>query len=308
MYAARANGKGGSQAYESSLDEGRILRRQIEREIASGLGRNEFDVVYQPLVDAQDFTTVGVEALVRSPGRPAGPLKPEKFIGIAKGSGRIQAPGMYVLGPVCRETRDIEGLCISVNVPPVRFSHQDCERQVRLGLDTAGLAPDRARRAIGAGFARDDFGCGFTSLACLQFYGFTCVKINRSLTKRVQPEQKAGHRISGLVQLAKGLDLRVVAEGVEGERLAKMLELAGCNELQGYHFGRPACPAQAVNMAVRPKQEITLACPPLAGVDAGLLRQFAGAAACLVLGVAIRAGTGTGYAWISNGRSPGTSS
>ncbi|MBI1254827.1 MAG: EAL domain-containing protein [Hyphomonas sp.] len=149
--------------------------------------------------------------------------------------------------------------CARPAVPPVRFSHQDFERQVRLGLDTAGLAPDRARRAIGAGFARDDSGCGFTSLACLQFYGFTCVKINRSLTKRVQPEQKAGHLISGLVQLAKGLDLRVVAEGVEGERLAKMLELAGCNELQGYHFGRPACPAQALNMAARPKQEITLA-------------------------------------------------
>lgn len=235
-------------------------------------------MVHQPLVDAQDFTAVGVEALVLSPGRPAGPLKPEKFIGIAEGSGLIQAPGMYVLGRVCRETRDIEGLCISVNVPQVRFSHQDCERQVRLGLDNAGLAPerlqleiterqlidytDRARRAIGAGFARDDFGSGFTSLAYLQFYGFTCVKINRSLTKRVQPEQKAGHRISGLVQLAKGLDLRVVAEGVEGERLAKMLELAGCNELQGYHFGRPACPAQALKMAARPKQEITLACPP----------------------------------------------
>lgn len=206
MYAARANGKGGSQAYESSLDEGRILRRQIEREIASRLGRNGLDVVHQPLVDAQGFTTVGVEALVRSPGRPAGPLKPEKFIGIAKGSGLIQAPGMYVLGPVCRETRDIEGLCISVNVPPVRFSHQDFERQVRLGLDNAGLAPerlqleiterqlidytDRARRAIGAGFARDDFGSGFTSLAYLQFYGFTCIKINRSLTKRVQPNRR----------------------------------------------------------------------------------------------------------------------
>ncbi|MBI1254828.1 MAG: hypothetical protein GC196_10845 [Hyphomonas sp.] len=75
-YAVRANGKGGSQAYGSSLEEGRILRRQIERGIASGLGRNEFDVVHPPLVDAQDFTTVGVEALVRSPGRPAGPVQP----------------------------------------------------------------------------------------------------------------------------------------------------------------------------------------------------------------------------------------
>jgi EAL domain-containing protein (putative c-di-GMP-specific phosphodiesterase class I) len=185
-----------------------------------------------------------------------------------------------MLGRACRETRDIEGLRVSVNAPPVQFSHPDFERQVRRVLDAAGLAPElllleiterhliddpeRARRAIdslraiGVGFAPDDFNAGFTSLACLQFHGFTCVKIDRSLTKRLQTEQKAGHLICGLVHLAKGLDLRVVAEGVEDERLAQMLKMAGCNELQGYHFGRPAPLAQALNMAAPPKQEIAL--------------------------------------------------
>ena len=179
-----------------------------------------------------------------------------------------------MLGRACRETRDIEGLRVSVNVPPVQFSHPDFKRQVRRVLDAAGLAPERllleiterhliddperARRAIGVGFAPDDFNAGFTSLACLQFHGFTCVKIDRSLTKRLQTEQKAGHLICGLVHLAKGLDLRVVAEGVEDERLAQMLKMAGCNELQGYHFGRPAPLAQALNMAAPPKQEIAL--------------------------------------------------
>ena len=147
-------------------------------------------------------------------------------------------------------------------------------------LDAAGLAPERllleiterhliddperarraidSLRAIGVGFAPDDFGTGFTSLACLQFHGFTCVRIDRSLTKRLQTEQKAGHLICGLVDLAKGLDLRVVAEGIGDERLAQMLKLAGCNELQGDHFGRPAPLAQALNMAAPPKQEIAL--------------------------------------------------
>ena len=281
MYAVKANGKGGIRAYDSSLDEGRILRHQIEREIASGLGRCEFDVVYQPLVDARDFTTVGVEALVRWPGRPAGPLNPDEFIGIAEGSGLIQALGMYVLERACRETRDIEGLRVSVNVSPVQFSHPDFERQVMLVLDATRLAPERLQleiterhlidyperarraidslRAIGVGFALDDFGTGFTSLAYLQSYGFTCVKIDRSLTKRLQTEQKASHLISGLVQLAKGLDLRVVAEGVEDEQLAQMLKMAGCNELQGYHFGRPASLAQALKMAAPTKQDIAVA-------------------------------------------------
>jgi EAL domain-containing protein (putative c-di-GMP-specific phosphodiesterase class I) len=171
---------------------------------------------------------------------------------------------MYVPGRACRETRDIEGLRISVSVPPAAFSHPDFGRQVRRVLDAAGLAPERllpeitrrhliddpehARRAIGVGFAPDDFGTDFT-----------CVKTDRSLTKRLQTEHKAGRLICGLVHLAKGLDLRVAAEGAGDERLAQMLKLAGCNEHQGYHFGRPACRAQARNTAAPPKQEIALA-------------------------------------------------
>lgn len=226
---------------------------------------------------------------------------------------------MYLPGRACRETQDIEGLRTSVNVPPAPFSHPDCVRQVRRVLDAAGLAPERLRlevteryliddperarraidslRATGVGFAPDDFGTGFT-----------CVRIDRSLTKRLQTEHKAGHLICGLVHLAKRLDLRVAAESAGDERLAQMLKLAGCSEHQGYHFGRPACLAQALNTAAPPEtgNRVGLILP--AGVDAGLPRQFAGAAACLVLGVKILAGTGTGHAWTSNGRSPGTSS
>ena len=83
MYAVKANSRGGIRACDFALDEGRILRHQIGREIASGLGRNECDGVCQPLADAQDFPAVGIEALVRWPGRPAAPLNPDEFIGIA---------------------------------------------------------------------------------------------------------------------------------------------------------------------------------------------------------------------------------
>ena len=205
--------------------------------------------------------------------------------------------------------RDIEGLRTSVNVPPAPFSHPDFGRQVRRMLDAPGLAPERllleitrrhliddperARRAIGVGFAPDDFSTGFT-----------CVKTDRSLTKRLQTEQEAGHLICGLVHLAKGLDLRVVAEGAGDERLAQMLKLAGSNELQGTARLPGAGPQHG--RAPETGNCIGLILP--AGLDAGLPRQFAGAAACLVLGVEILAGTGTGHAWTSNGRSPGTSS
>jgi diguanylate cyclase (GGDEF)-like protein len=262
MYDVKANGKGGIKVYEPSLDQARIWRHQIEQEIANGLNRCEFDVVYQPLVDARSSKMVGVEALIRWPGRPGGPLDPDEFIAVAEGSGLIQALGMYVLERGCRETRPFEHLRLSVNVSPTQFSHPDFERQVTQILRLTGFAPERlqieiterhlidyperarhaidALRALGVDFALDDFGTGFTSLAYLQSYGFSCVKIDRSLTKRLENDPKATYLISGLIQLAKGLSLSVVAEGVENERLAWLLTAAGCNELQGYLYGRPA--------------------------------------------------------------------
>src|SRR3990167_4572841 len=261
MYDVKANGKGGIKVYEPSLDQDRVRRHVLEQEIANGLGRSEFSVVYQPLVDARDSRIVGVEALIRWPGRPAGPLNPDDFIGVAEGSGLIQALGMYVLERACRETKAIDGLRLSVNVSPTQFSHPDFERQVIQILHLTGFDPERlqleiterhlidyperarlaieALRARGIGFALDDFGTGFTSLAYLQSYGFSCVKIDRSLTQRLETDSKANYLISGLVQMAKGLDVSVVAEGVENELLARMLTAAGCNELQGYYFGRP---------------------------------------------------------------------
>ena len=313
MYAAQANGRGGIRACDSSLDEGRILRHQIGREIASGLGRNECDGVCQPLADAQDFPAVGIEALVRWPGRPAAPSTPTKSSALPKAAGSFRRPACICPGGRAARHKTSKACA------PASMSHRPrsaiptaCDRsgacwtpgglapeRLRLEITQRHLIddPERARRATGVGFAPDNFGTGFT-----------CVKTDRSLTKRLRTEHKAGHLICGLVDLAKGLDLRVVAEGARDERLAQMLKPAGCNEHQGYHFGRPACLAQALNMAAPPEtgNRVGLILP--AGVDAGLLRQFAGAAACLVLGVEILAGTGTGHAWTSNGRSPGTSS
>lgn len=261
MYAVKAHGKRGVQVYEPSLDEGRLWRHQIEQEIAEGLGRCEFDVVYQPIVEARSGETVCVEALVRWPGRPAGPLNPDEFIGIAEGSGTIQALGMYVLERACRETLQAGGLRLSVNVSPTQFNNPDFCKHVQQILDLTGFPPDRLQleiterhlidyperaslaidtlRDLGVTFALDDFGTGFTSIAYLQSFGFSCVKIDRSLTKRLEHDPKAGYLISGLIQMARGLDVSVVAEGVENEGLAASLRMTGCRHLQGYHFGRP---------------------------------------------------------------------
>ncbi|HRJ01374.1 MAG TPA: EAL domain-containing protein [Hyphomonas sp.] len=261
MYAVKANGKHGIQVFDKVLDEGKMWRHQIEQEIAAGLGRCEFDVVYQPIVDARTEAVVCVEALVRWPGRPGGPLTPDEFIGIAEGSGTIQALGMYVLERACRETRDVDGLNLSVNVSPTQFNNPDFCTHVQQILALTGFPPERLQleiterhlidyperaslaidtlRDLGVRFALDDFGTGFTSIAYLQSFGFSCVKIDRSLTMRLEHDPKAGFLISGLIQMARGLDVSVVVEGVENGGLAATLRATGCRQLQGYHFGRP---------------------------------------------------------------------
>lgn len=261
MYAVKANGKHGIQLFDKALDEGKMWRHQIEQEIADGLGRSEFNVVYQPIVETRTGSVTCVEALVRWPGRPGGPLSPDEFIGIAEGSGTIQALGMYVLERACRETRDIRGLNLSVNVSPTQFNNPDFCKHVQQILLLTGFPPKRLQleiterhlidyperasqaietlRDLGVSFALDDFGTGFTSIAYLQSFGFSCVKIDRSLTKRLEDDPNAGFLISGLIQMARGLDVSVVVEGVETEALAATLRATGCKQLQGYYFGRP---------------------------------------------------------------------
>jgi len=262
MYRVKAEGKGGVLGYDPSFDADRLRRQSIEREIRAGLERGEFSVVYQPLVDAVSGAMVGVEALLRWPGRPGGPLGPDDFIDIAEASGLIQPLGQFVLRRACEEMAGLAPLSLSVNISPAQFRYPGFERGVAdvlvdTGFDPARLQieitegylidnPARAARAIdafremGVGVALDDFGTGFASIGYLQAYGFTCIKIDKTLCANLGGDPRTGMLISGLVFMAKGLDLKVVAEGVETEAQAALLRLAGCHTLQGYLFGRPA--------------------------------------------------------------------
>lgn len=261
MYRVKAQSKGGVQVYEASFDAERLHRQRIEQDLRLGLDRGEFDVAYQPIVDALDGRMVAVEALLRWPRRPEGMLAPDDFIDIAEGCGLIHQIGLFVLRRACADMLPHDHLELSVNISPAQFRHpsfaEDVARALReshfpphrLQLEiTEGYLidhPERARaaidafRAMGVQVALDDFGTGFASIGYLQTYGFTCVKIDRSLVAELGENPRASLLISGMVFMGKGLDLRVVAEGVENERQAAMLRLAGCHGLQGFHFSPP---------------------------------------------------------------------
>ncbi|CAH0497144.1 bifunctional diguanylate cyclase/phosphodiesterase [Novosphingobium sp. CECT 9465] len=261
MYHVKMRKKGEIAVYDAAFDEGRKRRLAIEHEIGVGLTREEFEVFYQPVVNAQTGAIVSAEALVRWPRRPTGSLDPQEFIEIAEGTGQIHPLGLFVLERACRDLKPLGPLKVSVNVSPVQFRDPGFERQVahvleqtqfdpqRLQLEiTEGYLlaqPERAIRvmerfkSMGMSIALDDFGTGFTSIHYLQSYGFSHIKIDKSLLAGLRPGSKASLLVTGTIYLASGLDMRVIAEGVETEQQANILRAAGCHKLQGFLFGRP---------------------------------------------------------------------
>lgn len=261
MYHAKTEGKGQISIYSDALDEGRLRRLEIEAQIGFGLGRHEFDIVYQPIVDADSGAIVSTEALLRWPRRKQGSLTPDEFIEIAEATGQIHPLGLYVLERACREIKPFGELCLSVNVSPAQFRHPAFEQQVLRILERTGFPPQRlqleltesyllanpalaikavsALKAAGISLALDDFGTGFTSIHYLKSYGFSHIKIDKSLLVGLEPDSKATMLVAGAVTLACALDMEVIAEGVEHEAQATILRAIGCHELQGYLFGKP---------------------------------------------------------------------
>ncbi len=261
MYHSKANGKGRITYYDAELDTARLRKQTIEAEMREGLARDEFDVAYQPIIDSRTGIIIAVEALVRWPRRPAGPLFPDQFIDIAEASGLIHALGKFVLRRACSDLRDHPDLCLSVNISPAQFRDPDFEGKVAAILEETGFPvarlelevtegylienPDRAvaavanLKAMGVSMSLDDFGTGYSSIGYLRRYAFDKIKIDKSLAGRVDLDPQAAALVAGTVSIANALGLSVTAEGVETEDHVRLLKLAGCHYLQGYYFSRP---------------------------------------------------------------------
>ena len=261
MYQMKMKGKGGSIIYDSIFDKGRIERLKIEEQIGIGLVNNEFDVVYQPIVDSRSGDILGAEALVRWPRRSEGELFPNDFIEIAEATGQIYPLGLFVLETACLNFAPLGDLQLSVNVSPAQFRDPGFENSVKQIVEKTNFPPERlqleftegylladpqrairaiqAFKAMGMSIALDDFGTGFTSIHYLQSYGFSHIKLDKSLLEGLGSDSRASLLITGATYLANGLDMIVVAEGVETEDQANLLRAAGCHKLQGFLYGKP---------------------------------------------------------------------
>ncbi len=262
LYRSKDKGGGVVNSYEPQLHDQARERREIEIELRSALTKNEFEVMFQPVVHA-DGSVDGFEALLRWTSAKLGPVSPVKFIPVAEDSRLIGPIGEWVLQSACREaSRWPQSTKVAVNVSAEQLASPGFVGAVMKALAHSGIAPARLElevtesvflrevsgamatldqvRGLGVKLVLDDFGTGYSSLGYLRMGQFSTIKVDRSFVQGAL----AGAResiaiIRAVVALADSLEMSTTAEGVETLEEAKAIVALGCKKLQGYYFGRP---------------------------------------------------------------------
>ena len=277
MYHAKTHGKNTWQTYMPELGATMLRRMSIEKALDSALENGELHLNYQLQTDMQRHVT-GVETLIRWYNPQLGHVPPLTFIPIAEESGLIIPIGAWVLEHACRTAvrwldAGIPIGRIAVNISARQLGQPGFVEAVRSTLELTGLGPNyleleltetalmysfgdcvkqlQGLRELGVSVAIDDFGTGYSSLSYLQKLPVSRVKIDQSFIHGItERSQETVPLIHAIVDLAHGLGLTVIAEGVETERQFDALRAAGCDQVQGYYIHRPH-PASQVEAALR---------------------------------------------------------
>jgi diguanylate cyclase (GGDEF)-like protein len=266
---ARAKAEGGARFafYDAALDRQLEERRALAAELREAAAAGALQMHYQPLFAADGATLLGYEALMRWPHATRGMVPPNVFIPLAEATGQIEALGAFALERACAEAARWPGaLAVSVNLSAAQFRDGDAlVALVQQCLARSRLPPERlvleitesllmsdtesVVRTLNAlalahvQIAMDDFGTGYSSLGSLWRFPFGKVKIDRAFVKDLEHDDRVALVVRSIVSLAHSLAMRVTAEGVENARQAAMLRALGCDELQGFLFGRPMAAA-----------------------------------------------------------------
>jgi diguanylate cyclase (GGDEF)-like protein/PAS domain S-box-containing protein len=266
MYEAKSNGRNRHCFFSPELNLIAQQNAGLETDLREALEKDQFVLEYQPIVDAVTSDYVGLEALVRWDHPERGRLMPSEFIRVANDSGLINRMGLWVVEAVCREIAECARLGINlphvaVNVSPRQFQAPGMCDEILASIQrnnvpagkltveiTEELLLDQSPqlqsqltklRANGVDLSIDDFGTGYSSLQYLRDLPAKRLKIDQTFVARIESSTADRAIISTIAHLAHALAMRVVAEGVETEAQRALLHAAGCDELQGYLFGRP---------------------------------------------------------------------
>ena len=266
MYHAKESGRNAFRFYTERMNADAQERLDLHGRLRRALERAEFVLYYQPLVDLKSGRIVGGEALLRWQSPEHGLIEPEHFIAAAEHSGLIVPLGEWALQEACRElaywhAQGHPQLSMAVNISAIQFRRGDVEETVLRALGASGappaalvlelpesilidgaepvLATIKRLQALGVRLAIDDFGTGYSSLAYLKRFAVDKLKIDQSFVRDIATDQDDAAIVRAMIQMARSLNLKVLAEGVESEAVAVELRAMQCDLVQGYHFGRP---------------------------------------------------------------------
>jgi diguanylate cyclase (GGDEF)-like protein/PAS domain S-box-containing protein len=264
MYRSKRAGPGGYAMFSSETVDP-LTKLSLTTRLRRAVERKEWLLHFQPVVDLRDAHLVGVEALLRWPDPKGGMIPPGDFIPLAEEMGLIEAIGDWVVGDVCRQSKDwrTTGLMleISFNLSPRQLWQANLVRSILGHLQYAQVSPrnivveitessamtdpDRTIRVLeeihsaGLRLAIDDFGTGYSSLARLKQMPVDILKVDRSFVRDIPGDRQAASMVTAMIQMAHGLGMTPLAEGIETEEQWRFLTDVGCTLGQGYYFSKP---------------------------------------------------------------------
>ncbi len=258
MYRAKADGKNRFSVYDQSFDHERQENIAIAMELKKILDHRNLDIAFQPVVSARNGAICGVEALARWPKSSARQVTADRFVAVAENSGLIDQLGALILEKACTAAKAWPHIRLAVNISAVQLNNPRFVEQSLNIIASHGMSPNRlefeitetsliqdaerakhvfkALQGVGIKVALDDFGTGFSSIGYLRRFQFDRIKIDKSITSQLLTSPAELAVVQGVLLVARGLSLEVTAEGVEKEEEAQVLRLAGCTELQGFHY------------------------------------------------------------------------
>lgn len=262
LIEAKKVGGSGWRAYDPASALRRARSRLLEAEMRSGLDQGEFFLLYQPQVSLKSGRLTGAEALLRWQHPTLGMISPAEFIAISEANGFICDLGQFMFKEACKAATSWPAhVNVAVNISPVQFLRGDLLSDIRAALAVSGLAPHRLHveitesifierseelfstldslRDLGVTIALDDFGTGYSSLSYISSMPLDKLKIDQSFVRDMVSDPSAQSIVQAVTNLAHGLGLKVVSEGIENALQCEMLAAMGCEEGQGYLFGRP---------------------------------------------------------------------
>ncbi|PPQ36123.1 hypothetical protein CH337_19770 [Rhodoblastus acidophilus] len=271
MYRAKKRQPGPVCQFEPEM-EGELRRLVgLEKALRRALASGEITPHYQPVVDLATRRLRGFELLARWRDRELGEVSPEIFIPLAEQQGLIVELSQAMLAQACRDAALWpEDVVLSINLSPAQLRDRRFPEDLLAQLRAAGFPPQRLEveitetaligdvdlvrdilvrlRAAGMTVALDDFGMGFSSLNHLRQFKIDKVKIDKSFTKTIFEDSESALIVRSVIHLARGLNLMVVAEGIEDARTAEMMNRMGCDFGQGYHFGKALAATDAARL------------------------------------------------------------